>query len=732
MFLPKEKIRQKMAPGERRFLGESETETSMSSDVAALWKDKRLGRLEHLGYLVWFPSGLVSNKPFAQRHKQCRRCYTYYRSLWKASSVRATDTDQSTTEQNELVHSQTQSKKKQTPSTTNPTLEATEEKTASVYVAEIALRVLIPYRDGALLFNEESGISDTTTSFLEKPQRVHAFISALRKTLGDRFTAGTFFLGGDGRYYSKEAILRLLYTCIGFGNVALIVAKDGLASVPAASLAIRHYSCEGGILCSVNKKAAGKEESFGIQYLLGNGGPMRDIFLVRFRNQLDKMTEYRVAGIEPEIDISTIRQYFVDENRHYISVMDPLELYVSQIKKWFPVARIRKFLQQHPQFLLVDAVHSIMGRYAYRVLVEELGLSPSQILRQEYNENYGNIYPDPYKESTYQYLKERLAQAGSSSRAKDRNRLGVVFDNEGRYALLMTPNGVLSTQDSLAVFLTCIGQVIPRFSKVFRGVGKTFVHSKAIDRVTDVLDMSLYQGPCGWRYMTNLMDKDKVDICVDENGGLGCSWIRERDGLFLVLCWLSLLSWKNENRSEWMSIEDVMEQHWNMYGKDYHMCYFYRAKTCNQKQLMRSKMQTLFDQMAQGLSWKDMHPHLDSKKYKDFLNNVRMEEYQCYNPFEGMMHAQLGLCLYIQDNYRIILRLSVVPTGKESTTVNSIHVEDIIGLAIYLQVSQTNSNGACFKNDPEEMCKPLWEFVQSSLTDDWLETNAYVIEKQFL
>lgn len=693
------------------------------------WKNRRLAlkKLEYLGFLVWLPSKHVLERPRALGRPYCRRCQrTAF--LWKASSVRATDTSQSVTDQSERVTSDKQLKQAKSLSS-NRTLEATEEQTATIYVAEIELRVLIPYRDGALVMNEESGFSDTSETFLDKPQRIHAFVSVLRKTLGDRFTAGTFFLGGDGRYYAKEALLRILYTCIGFGNVAVVVAKDGVVSIPAASLAIHHYSCEGGILCSVNRKAAGKTQFFGIQYLLGNGGPMRDIFLSRFRSHCDKVTEYRMVGVQPEIDISTIRQYFVDENRHYVSIIDPLELYVAQCKEWFPFERIRRFLQQHPNFVLVDTMHSIMGKYAYRILVEELGLNASQILHQEYREDYANMHPDPYDENNYQKMKDRLNKlAHSSGASKSSNRLGVVLDNEGRYAMLMTPQGILSTQDSLAVFLTCIGQIIPKFSKVFRGVGKTFVHSRAIDRVTDVLDIPLYQGPCGWRYMTNLMDREKVDICVDEQGGIGCCWIRERDGLFLLLCWLSLLSWKNENRSYWIGIEEIMEQHWSQYGRHYHMGYFFRAKTTKQKERMRDKLQTLWDKMEQGQSWKEMHPHVDTNKYKDWLDNLQLEEYHCYNPFEGINHSRLGVCLQIKDIYRVVLRLVVVPTGKESSENESIDLENMIGLAIYLETLETNRT----QHNTEEMCKPLWEFIQSSLTDDWLEKDGYVVEKQFL
>ncbi|EME27803.1 phosphoglucomutase [Galdieria sulphuraria] len=679
-----------------------------NDDLTIRWNNQLLvKRKKYLGYLVWFPSQHILDRASSlSRPNYCRRCHRVSPVLWKASKLKATDIHPSVTEQSQLVPFHNHPTLKTTPSR-NSTLQggdAKEGTSTTIYVSEIALRVLIPYRDGALVLNEESGLSDATRMFLEKPQRLHAFVSALRGTLGDRFTAGTFFLGGDGRYYAKEALLRILYTCLGFGNVALIVAKDGLASVPAASLAIHYYSCEGGILCSVNRKAAGEEQFFGIQYVLGNGGPMRDIFLSRFRNQLDKVTEYRVVGIDPQVDISTLGEYFVDENRHYVKVIDPLELYVERCKQWFPMARIRRFLQQHSQFLLIDTLHSIMGRYAYRIFVEELGLHSSQILHHEYKEDYAGLHPNPYHEDNYQRMKERLRKKGTS---KNSNRLGVVLDNEGRYASLVTSEGmILSTQDSLAVFLTCIGQVIPRFAKVFRGVGKTFVHSKAIDRVTDVLDMSLYEGPCGWRYMTNLMDREKVDICMDENGGLGCSWIRERDGLLLVLCWLSLLSWKNENRSYEMDIHEIMEQHWSQYGRDYHMCYFYRAKNKSQKQRMETKMQMLWNQIGRGLSWKEMHPHLDHHKYKSWLNNLRIEEYQCYNPFEGMTHSQLGVCLYIKDTHRIILRLSVVPTGKDSSENEPIDVENVIGLAIYLETFETH-HISINEYNPEEICKPL-------------------------
>lgn len=52
----------------------------------------------------------------------------------------------------------------------------------------------------------------------------------------------------------------------------------------------------------------------------------------------------------------------------------------------------------------------------------------------------------------------------------------------------------------------------------------------------------------------------------------GADHIREKDGIFAVLCWLSILAAKNKGKAvgdKLVSIEDVSVEFWQEYGRNF-------------------------------------------------------------------------------------------------------------------------------------------------------------------
>ena len=77
--------------------------------------------------------------------------------------------------------------------------------------------------------------------------------------------------------------------------------------------------------------------------------------------------------------------------------------------------------------------------------------------------------------------------------------------------------------------------------------------SSALDRVCanpELQIKNLYETPTGWKFFGNLMDADKISICGEESFGMGSNHIREKDGIWAVLCWLSILANANKNNTE--------------------------------------------------------------------------------------------------------------------------------------------------------------------------------------
>jgi hypothetical protein len=61
---------------------------------------------------------------------------------------------------------------------------------------------------------------------------------------------------------------------------------------------------------------------------------------------------------------------------------------------------------------------------------------------------------------------------------------------------------------------------------------------------------------------------------------LGSDHIREKDGIWAVLAWLSILAFKNKDNlagDKLVSVEDIVRQHWATYGRHYYTRYDYEV-----------------------------------------------------------------------------------------------------------------------------------------------------------
>lgn len=83
----------------------------------------------------------------------------------------------------------------------------------------------------------------------------------------------TLVVGGDGRYFSPEAVQIILRLSAGNGIKKIIVGKDSILSTPAVSALIRQQKTDGGILLTASHNPGGPENDFGIKFNTDNGGP---------------------------------------------------------------------------------------------------------------------------------------------------------------------------------------------------------------------------------------------------------------------------------------------------------------------------------------------------------------------------------------------------------------------------------------------------------------------------
>ena len=95
------------------------------------------------------------------------------------------------------------------------------------------------------------------------------------------------------------------------------------------------------------------------------------------------------------------------------------------------------------------------------------------------------------------------------------------------------------------------------------------------------------QVPTGWKFFGNLMDSKavygKTDytpfVCGEESFGTGSDHVREKDGLWAVLAWLSILAYRNPDPSApLVGVEAVVTEFWAEFGSNYYVRYDYEVR----------------------------------------------------------------------------------------------------------------------------------------------------------
>eukprot|EP00656_Telonema_subtile_P016561 TRINITY_DN18757_c0_g1_i2.p2 TRINITY_DN18757_c0_g1~~TRINITY_DN18757_c0_g1_i2.p2 ORF type:complete len:231 (-),score=71.88 TRINITY_DN18757_c0_g1_i2:113-805(-) len=103
--------------------------------------------------------------------------------------------------------------------------------------------------------------------------------------------------------------------------------------------------------------------------------------------------------------------------------------------------------------------------------------------------------------------------------------------------------------------------------------------SQALDRVAAKKGFQIYETPTGWKFFGNLMNAGLISICGEESFGTGADHVREKDGLWAVLSWLSVIAAHNVDTAEGslVSVEHIVRTFWNEYGRVYYQRFDYEG-----------------------------------------------------------------------------------------------------------------------------------------------------------
>jgi phosphoglucomutase len=221
----------------------------------------------------------------------------------------------------------------------------------------------------------------------KQPNYTANFVQAILESIPTGSKGATLVVGGDGRYYSKEAIHIIVELSAGNGVSKLIIGKDGILSTPAASNLIRKRKATGGILLTASHNQGGPEFDFGIKYNMGNGGPAPESVTGKIFQVSKSLTEYKKHKI-PQFSLSTIGVQKFGELT--VEIIDPVVDYVLLMKEIFDFEAIKHFIKSNPKFtVLFDGMNAVTGPYAKSIFLDELNLPSSSLINCTPKEDFG-------------------------------------------------------------------------------------------------------------------------------------------------------------------------------------------------------------------------------------------------------------------------------------------------------------------------------------------------------
>ncbi|MDO8291580.1 MAG: alpha-D-glucose phosphate-specific phosphoglucomutase [Gallionella sp.] len=485
-----------------------------------------------------------------------------------------------------------------------------------------------------------SGLRKRVQAF-RQPHYLENFVQSIFDTIGVPAGA-TLALGGDGRYYNREAIQIILKMAAvnGFGRV--LVGKGGILSTPAASCVIRKYKTHGGIILSASHNPGGPDGDFGIKYNTANGGPAPEKITEAIYAASKTIAQYRIADA-PDVVLDELGDSRLGDMT--VSVIDPVSDYAELMEALFDFAAIRALLKGSFR-IKFDAMHAVTGPYAREIFVNRLGAPADSMINAEPLEDFGGGHPDP--NLTYAH---ELVEALYGGNAPD---FGAASDGDGDRNMILGRHFFVTPSDSLAI-IAANAHLVPGYQQGLAGIARSMPTSAAADRVAAALNIPCYETPTGWKFFGNLMDAGKVTLCGEESFGTGSDHIREKDGLWAVLFWLNILAARKQ------PAEAIVREHWARFGRNVYSRHDYEGIPID---AANGVMQRLHDRFAELQACPEQ-----GRGGAQFghLQVSRCDDFSYTDPVDGSVSQGQGIRILFVDGSRIVFRLS--GTGTEGATL---------------------------------------------------------------
>jgi phosphoglucomutase len=484
-----------------------------------------------------------------------------------------------------------------------------------------------------------SGLRRPTAEF-RQPHYLASFAAAILAEAVPRQGA-TLILGGDGRTFVAEAVQQVLRLAAAWGVERIVVGQRGVLSTPAASHLIRLRGAVGGIILSASHNPGGPDGDFGIKYNGENGGPAPLAITDAIAGRAAALREY--AMLEHD-DIPLDRLGLHQLGDMTVEVIDPVEDYAALMESLVDIAAIRALFARGFT-MRFDAMHAVTGPYAVELLERRCGAPAGTVMRGTPLPDFGGEHPDPNLVHAAA-LVEMVMHQGQYD-------FGAASDGDGDRNMILGRGAYVAPSDSLAVLAAHL-PLLPGYTAGLSGVARSMPTSRAVDRVAAALGIPCYETPTGWKFFCSLLDAGRITLCGEESFGTGSSHVREKDGLWAVLCWLNILAVTGQ------SVRELLEGHWRRFGRDYYSRHDYEDVSVAAGEAvmgsLRARLAVLPGTTIAGRTI------------------LAADDFAFTDPIDGSTATAQGIRLMLDGDARIVVRLS--GTGTRGATIR-LYLEEV-------------------------------------------------------
>jgi len=528
-----------------------------------------------------------------------------------------------------------------------------------------------------------SGLRKKTKEFMTENYLAN-FVQSVFTSLEEVKTpmqGGTLVISGDGRYFNRDAVQIIAKIAVAHGVSKLWIGQGGLLSTPAASAVVRArdggFKSFGAFILSASHNPGGIDEDFGIKYNCENGGPAPEKVTDMIYEKTTTIAEIKSAEDFPAIDIDTVGVTEVkgaDGKTVTVEVFDCTEDHVKVLQECFDFEAIKKLFERKDFTFCYDALCGVQGPYAKKVFVDMLGCPEAALINCDPKEDFGGPssahhgHADPNLAHARALCdKMGVAKDGApvTGQGEEPPSFGAAADGDADRNMILGTRFFVNPSDSLAVIVDNAEECIPYFKPQkglfgakggLKGAARSMPTSCALDLVCKAKKIPCFETPTGWKFFGNLMDTPKYTpfICGEESFGTGSNHIREKDGMWAVLAWLSILASKNTDPSKpLVTVQDIVESHWKTYGRNYYGRYDYEGVEKDAAMKMMAYLGEMIGKWPADAFGKYKLDKADSFEYLD--------------PIDGSLSKNQGMRFIFTDGSRIVFRVS--GTGVVGATI---------------------------------------------------------------